>query len=284
MRVYRASSLGYSLCQLVCPHLGYEGAGAPEWLQNAYDKGHELEPIVLDTLRDHGWTIDREQEEVSLEVIPGEVVVVGHLDGIGGQGEEAAVVEVKTMAHKSFMDFKVHGWDSHSALIEKYKWQASAYMLATGLSHAMVTWDKDNRTIGVIWVEEPFYTIADIANKLAQAESYIVDGVIPDGCNDYPCSYYYLHEEKDAKEVVDADSELESILAAWHEADKRAKIYEGEKKVLREEIMRLVGSGDLAAPVIKSKSGVKVETYWQEGGPYSGVRQAKWVTKVSGPR
>lgn len=291
MRIYRASSLGYSLCQLVCPHLGYQPASPPEWLQEKFDKGHELEPVIKDWLRDRDWVIEREEEEVSLEVIPGKVQVVGHVDAIGTHEALGydGVIELKTMVHKSFEDFRRNGWDSKSSLIEKYKWQASAYMLATGLPHILIAWDKDAgpESEVVSWVEAvrvPFYTIADIANKLSEAESYIIDGVIPDGCNDYPCPYYYLHESKDAKEVVDADEELEAILAAWHEADKRSKIYEAEKKVLREEIIRLIGDGELAAPVIKSSLGVKVETYWQEGGEVVSKRTPKWVTKVSGPR
>jgi hypothetical protein len=283
-RVYRASSLGYSLCPLVASHLGYIPVDPPEFIQNAYDEGHRIEPLAIKKLRERGWEIADSQSEVGFTVVEG-VGVLGHLDGIGGPLDAPmGVVEIKCMADAAWKAFDRHGWDA-PGLVQKYKWQQSAYLLGSGLNrHYMVAWNKSTEELRIALTDQPFYSLLDIAQKLQLAEDFIEQGLVPDGCTDYPCPYFYLHESKDAKEVVEADSELETILAAWHEADKRAKIYEGEKKALREEIMRLVGSGDLAAPVIKSRDGVKVETYWQEGGPYSGVRQSKWVTKVSGPR
>ena len=296
-RVYRASSLGYSLCQLVCPHLGYEPASPPEWMQEKFDEGNRIEPLAIEKLRARGWMINVAQDhpnalgdtqiEVELEVIPDKVKVVGHLDGIALKADhlsiKSSIVEIKRMYAKGWEQFNDRGWDT-PGLIQKYKWQASAYMLATGLPHIMVAWNADTEELTFKVVTEPFYSISDIALKLRDAEWHISMNTIPDGCNDFPCPYYFLHEEKDKKEVVDADDELETILSAWHEADKRAKIYEGEKNALRKQIIELVGSGDLTAPVIKSRDGVKVETYWQEGGEVVQKRTPKWVTKISGPR
>lgn len=193
-RIYRASSLGYSMEALVAPHLGFEAVAPPEFLQNAYDEGNRLEPIVLDYLRGIGWEIGDEQLEVELDIIPDRVKVVGHLDGIGRCATTLipqSVVEIKTMGGKSFADWVNKGWNSSSPLIEKYKWQQSAYVLATGLPHAMVGWDKDGsegdpRTMTHL-TTEPFYTISDIAAKLAKAEEFIASGLVPDGCTDFPC-------------------------------------------------------------------------------------------------
>lgn len=296
MRVYRASSLGYSLCQLVAPHLGFEGVDPPEWLKVKFDEGHRLEPIVVEKLRDMGWMINVTQAamnnigdyqiEVELEVIPDKVKVVGHFDGQVSYGcgmPAPAILEIKSMAHKNFLVFKRKGWDA-GGLMEKYKWQASAYMLAEGMPHCMVGYDKYTGELWWTTVTEPFYSISDIANKLSLAEGYIEDAIIPDNCTDYPCPYYYLHGDNGKEAPTAADPDLESIMAAWLEADKRAKIHEGEKDVLRRQIMELVGSGDSVSPVIKGACGVKVETYWQDGKEYVTRRKGGWVTKVSGPR
>lgn len=288
MRVYRASSLGYSLEALVAPHLGFEAVAPPEFLQNAFDEGNRLEPIALDYLRSLGWEISDEQLEVEVEIIPDAVKVVGHLDGIGRCATTMipqSVVEIKTMAHKSFMDWANNGWDSQSPLIEKYKWQQSAYVLATGLPHAMVGWDKgaeegDPHTMTHL-TTEPFYTISDIATKLAKAEEFIEKGLVPDGCNDWPCFFYYLHPPKDEVAKVE-DGELEGLLQSWLTWDRAEKQAKKAKDEHRERILALTGDG-LAAKV-KGECGVTVETYWQEGTTYTTTRKEGWITRISGPR
>lgn len=302
MRTYRASSLGYSLCQLVAGHLGYSPVDPPEWLQEKFDEGHRIEPLTIEKLRDRGWMIQVSQEEINavgdhqieveLEVIPGKAKVVGHLDGIAhgytlASREEgqtiSSVLEVKRMYAKGWEQFNQKGWDT-PGLIQKYKWQASCYMLATGMPHVMVAWNADTEELTYKLATEPFYTISDIANKLQKAEEFIEKGLIPDDCEDWPCAYYYLHGDSDKELPAPADTDLESIMAAWLEADKRAKIYEGEKDNLRKQMIELVGAGDDVAPVIKGECGVKVETYWQDASEYVTKKQAKWITKVSGPR
>lgn len=287
-RIYRASSLGYSMEALVAPHLGFEAVAPPEFLQNAYDEGNRLEPIVLDYLRGIGWEIGDEQLEVGLDIIPDKVKVVGHLDGIGRCATTTipqSVVEIKTMSGKSFTDWVNKGWNSSSPLIEKYKWQQSAYVLATGLPHAMVGWDKDSsesdpRTMTHL-TTEPFYTISDIAAKLAQAEEFIEKGLVPDGCNDWPCPWYYLHPPKDEVAKVD-DDELEELLQSWLSYDMIEKNAKKVKDEYRASILAL--TGDALAAKVKGECGVTVETYWQEEKEYTVKKKEGWITRISGPR
>lgn len=283
-RIYRASSLGYSLCGLVCGHLGFEPIAPPDFLQAAFDEGNRLEPIVIEGLNNDGWDVTDQQKEVTLKVIPDRAMVVGHIDGIcvpsfalGG-----SVLEVKTMAHKSFVDWEENGWDSKSPLIDKYKYQASAYMLATGLPHTMVCWDKQDKDWDSRFVTEPFYTISDIALKLQQAEDHIAEGKIPEGCTDYPCPYFYLHGGNDSAPPEPADPELDALLSAWMVADKAKKAYEGEAKALRELIVEY--AGETIAGKIKGSQGVTVSTVYQEESEYVTKKKAGWVTRVQGPR
>ena len=285
--MYRASSLGYSLEALVAGHLGYEPVNPPEFMQKAFDEGNRLEPIVLEYLRGIGWEIGDEQLEVELDIIPDAVKVVGHLDGIGRCATTLiplSVVEIKTMAGKSFADWVNKGWDSNSRLIEKYKWQQSAYTLATGLPHALVAWDKDSeegdpRTMTHL-TTEPFYTRDQIAHKLEVAEDYIARGLVPDGCDDFPCPFYYLHPPKE--EVEKADEELEAKLASWLELDTIEKGAKHTKDIIRQDILALAGEN--AAAKVKGECGVTVETYWQEENTYSVTKKEGWVTRITGPR
>lgn len=296
MRVYRASALGYSLEALVAPHLGYEPVNPPEWIQAKFNEGHRIEPLAIGKLQKLGWGIQTDQEdinsvgdnqiEVELEIIPGKAKVVGHLDGITykvvGLTSRPSIVEIKRIYAKGWEQFKARGWDT-PGLIQKYKWQASAYMLATGLPHVMVAWNADTEELAYAVTLEPFYTISDIANKLQACEDAIDAGVLPDGCTDYPCAYFYLHENKENVPTESADNELEAVMAAWLEADKAEKVYKKEKDSLREQIIALVGTDESVAKV-KGACGVTVSTKWVEEQNVSFTKKAHWETRVQGPR
>lgn len=305
-RIYRASSIGYSLEALVAPHLGFSPIPPPAWLQAKFDEGSTLEPLIIDFLKRDGWAIQTTQSmlnsvgdyqiEVHLNVIPGVAKIVGHVDGFhyadaGNQVPGCAgsrVLEVKTMAKASWEKFRDKGWDA-GGVIEKYKWQISAYMLATGMPATVVAWNKDkdisktftgdSDCIIVVSVQEPFYLISDFAARLAEVESCIADGEIPEGCTDYPCAYFYLHAG--TKEIEPANPELDWLLSQWLEADKKEKEYKKEKDLIREEIL---AQAEEKGSKVKGSQGVTVSTAWQREGTVSYVKKAQWVTEIRGPR
>ncbi len=280
MRVYRASSLGYSLEQLVAPHLGYAPLDPPEFLQNAYDEGNRLEPIVLNYLRSLEWEITGEQTEVEIQIIPGEVIIQGHIDGIA----EECVLEVKTMAHAAYLDWVKNGWDSKSPLIEKYKWQASAYMIATGREHIMVAWDKsDEDSIHIQTQATPFYPVETLANKVLAAEQHIREGTLPEGCTDWPCPFFYLHADKEQVPVESADDDLERLLGDWLLLDQDIKRLEKERKILRDQIVG-EATDSIVAGKIKGACGVTVSTNWVEEKHVEYDVKAHWETRIQGPR
>ena len=300
MRVYRASSLGYSLEALVAPHLGYAPVSPPEFIQNAFDEGNRIEPLAIQKLWDLGWTIRERQAEINtigdyqieveLEIIPGQAKVVGHLDGtiegnFLGETVHMSVLEIKCMAAKSWEQFHKHGWDA-PGLVQKYKWQASAYMLATGLPHILVAWNKDTEELAYAITSEPFYTISDIANKLQAAENAINDGVLPEGCTDFPCPYFYLHADKESVPVAKADEVLEITLASWLDADRAEKAAKKLKDEYKRLILAQTGTDEAGvAGKIQSACGVTVSTRWQEETFVSGyTKKAGWVTSIQGPR
>lgn len=296
MRTYRASALGYSLEALVAPHLGFEPVAPPEFIQNAWDEGSRIESLAIQKLWDMGWTVNERQKEINkvgdyqieveLEVIPGIAEVVGHLDGTGfPNGGVEGVVEVKMMAAQAWRSFEKHGWDA-PGLVQKYKWQQSAYMLGSGLGvHYMVAWNKETEELAFAVSTEPFYTIADIANKLQECEDAIAAGEIPSGCTDFPCPYFYLHPPKEDV-AIPASSALELAMDEWLIWDKAVKEAEKKRASLREAIIGLVGvDGEtVAVAKVKGSNGVSVETYWQKGSEYMVKKKEGWVTRVSGPR
>lgn len=292
-RIYRASSLGYSLENLVAPHLGYDPIPPPEWLKKKFDEGTAIEPLALDKLRTDGWDIQDSQPElnsvgdyqieVELEVIPGVAIVRGHLDALGKRSSSnngIRVVEVKSMNADNWKRFFDYGWKASVPLFEKYKWQASVYMLATGLPLMLVAWNKETEEIARTNITEPFYGISDIARRIAKAEKYITDGVIPEGCQEYPCAYFYLHGER--VEPEKADGVLDGLLASWLEVDKNEKAYKREKDTLRAAIVEYVGEEGKAK--VKGSQGVTVSVNWTEGKHVEYDTKPTWVTTISGPR
>ena len=278
-RIYRASSLGYSLEQLVAPHLGYDAIPPPEWLQKAYDEGNEIEPQCIEKLEAAGWKIDASQLEVNLEIIPGKVIVQGHLDGIMSlAGSTETVLEVKSMNPKTWKLVLDKGWDA-GGIMEKYKWQASAYALATGLPLTLVAWNKENGDILFLDVSEPFYSISDIANKLQASEDAINSGIIPEGCTDYPCPYFYLHAPIEAPEP--APKELDGLLDAWKEINRKKKIYADEESSLRDMIKEYVGE---IAGKVRGSQGITVSTNWVAEKEVSYTKPGHWETRITTPR
>lgn len=294
MRVYRASSLGYSLCQLVAPNLGYSPLPTPDFLQSAFDEGRRLEPLIIDKLRatldcqidyqgaDDGSDEGRKGEEVRIEIIPGRAIIIGHLDGrikVTSNGPEK-ILEAKSMNARTWTKFFNNGLDASDKVLGKYLWQVSALMLATQMPLMLVAWNKDTEELARHTITEPPYSISDLARKIYKAEDYIDRGEIPDGCNDWPCPFCFLHPPKE--EVEKADKELDYLLEAWLIADKAEKAHKREKDELRAAIVEYVG--EEGAGKVKGSQGVMVSTVWQPGKEVSYKTKDAWVTSVSAPR
>ncbi len=79
---YRASSIYSCKNALVMARLGYDGWGAPEWMQERYEQGHVLEPIILRRLElAHGFHVFGSQEPCSIKVGTS-ACIDGHVDSL----------------------------------------------------------------------------------------------------------------------------------------------------------------------------------------------------------
>lgn len=197
---YRASALGDGCTRaLVLSRLGYDERPPPQQMQERYNEGHLHEGAVLGRMREEGWTIWDEQATVTL-MVSGKIRVVGHIDAkgalvtkTGNVGGEARIVEVKTQSKDEFAKFEKDGWEG--GLWPRYKWQLSCYMLATGLPAVVVRKDRNSGTIRPEWVDEPFYTLAQIRARVLSVEMLAADGIGPEECGPeriWPCPFYYM--------------------------------------------------------------------------------------------
>lgn len=274
--VYRASALGGG-CQkaLVAARLEYAAMPPPKEMQDRFDEGHLHEPHVLEKMRREGWTIWGEQETVELQVT-GRIVVRGHIDAKGAvditshevKDVQANIVEVKTQSKDEWDGFERNGWDH--GFFPGYKWQLSAYMLATKLPAVLVRKNRNSGQIKMEWVDEPFYSLVDIRKRVLEIEALASEG-LPNECLPtvkYPCPYYYLHTKElavaDAASlpVVVKDEELEELARVYVEAAAVSKREKERADQTKRAILRaLDGRGK-----VETVGGVKISTWQQRVG------------------
>lgn len=267
--VYRASELGSCTNRLVLGRVGFEPAPTPEKYVEYFARGEATEVEVKEALLNRGWTIEREQEEVRLP-ISGEIVVVGHIDGVAiTMGELNAlnpegnilyrVLEVKRMNDAYWNVVKNGGWYV-DGLMEKYRWQVSVYMLSLGMECVLVCRNGDTGEDHYLYAEEPFHSLNEIAARVlvvegrARSFSTVAD-LPPCDRNDYPCPFYQLHsgEDKDTLDGSEAE-ELEGIGVAYADAKARESRAKADGEVLRERAGRLLGKRSKARAGLVSVS------------------------------
>lgn len=235
MRTYRASSLGSCTRAQIAVQLSMAELATSDRMEALYARGRDHEVECLAAMEADGWSLldpnahdgiygastDADQFYVELEVAGAKIT--GHLDGLGALfGDHDRVVEVKSP--QSF-----HKWetahktgDYTDPLMNRYAWQISVYMAATGLE-AVVACVEDGqvRTFGI---EVAPYSLDDITGRVQFMENAVehqrLSPVHMMACsqNDYPCPVAYLH---DRPEVID-DPILDQLLANYA-ADKQIK-------------------------------------------------------------
>ena len=154
--VYRASGLGNCIGGLVRARMGVDADPPPDWLQEKFDQGRDLEDDVLDGVPDEfrlfdedqliglGFTIDtlgQIEGEISFPVPGGDPVVVRcHPDGLAEHPEHGLVaVEGKALAESTAATI----WKDMPAY---YKWQISVEALVCGVDKVLFVVGVKNDT------------------------------------------------------------------------------------------------------------------------------------------
>jgi hypothetical protein len=233
---YRASSFGYCIRRLVAARLGYDAKPPPARLQQAFDEGHELEPIILETLvEDYGWQLEQPQAEMSLHLGTGpdgrELYIDGHVDALGTQpgGSHWMPVDAKAFAQSTMDDFLASGLLAYP----HYAWQQSAYCEGFGSDpFCLPLWNKATQQLTVKVYDTHPYTYDDIQERIYDIEER---ATAPEALTDiecpgsWGCPYDYLH---DARPVDRLPDELASVLSSYLLARRKAATYATAQKVL----------------------------------------------------
>lgn len=216
---YRASAVGGCSRALVCAGLDYTPEPPPDWLQERFDEGHTLEPLVLDILRTGrslkllrhpdsdmvSVRVDDDSEQTShrldvgtvdIDGEPWKVTVMAHSDAMGlvrlswdtpeSEAWTAVDIEVKCFRDDLWAKFVTGG----VAAMPDYAWQASARMHAHGLPILFVVarkkgslraGDGDLEIVDMACelVTTPLVPLKDFKKRLLKIESRIGDQELP---------------------------------------------------------------------------------------------------------
>lgn len=245
--IVRCSALGGCLWELIAAAQDYAPLPPPKFLQKAFEAGQEAEPIVLNYLSTHGWTLVDSQKEAHLRGAPN-VLIRYHPDSIGEWEGETFVVEVKALGPDLFSKARRHGVGS---TIGEYNWQISVMMHGEQLPGMWVAMNKETGEVIFERIDEPPVPLADILAKVAKLVGSLDDDLMDRPCDDpkhFPCRYIHLRPEpegvEDSLDVERAGIDKEFDQLAREYLTYKGMKDEAEKKleVLREQLLAMRGS------------------------------------------
>lgn len=266
---YRASALGGCFRALWAARNEHPPKDPPDAMQAIFDRGHEIEDIVLDRLVAEGWNIYDRQREI---IIPMEIAtdppcfIVGHIDALGAPPEGLFpdepeshlfehVIEVKGFG-KSLMDkWRLHGFSA----FPRYKIQAGAYLRGIPCGDLlMAIYEKDTEQIH-------FSHHPDLGVEAWQLEAIVLSveecfktGQIPSCTNEYPCPYYYLHDPKETPMPLDPTQD--TFVTAYLALSEQIKLLTDARTVVSNQLKDSINYVDGAPTSYDSSKAIVVIT------------------------
>jgi hypothetical protein len=218
----------------------------PDKFLTYFKEGTLHEDAVISSLMDEGYEIRDKQQLVMVDLGDG-LVVEGHVDGMvmSPMYKEERVLEVKTVSQDIWDEFEKKRWDI-GGLFDKYKWQLSVYMIATGKEALVVIKNRNTGQLRFEGVELPFHPLSEIEARVLEVERWVGLDRLPEICDwvQYPCPFFYLHQEE-AADVGDLNIEQVKLAAAQFLAAKQNReLAEGVEKIAREELVKSLGKVD----------------------------------------
>ena len=268
---YRASGLATCPKALVAMRDGMTPQSKPEWFQEVLDEGTRMEDeIRRQWVEENGEIVKDDQREVKLWVMENDegkdVYIVGHIDGITQveDGGERIVTlwEAKKFRDSTWPKFQRSGVECNP----NYPMQVSAYMHAlsdeydqdVGLffvgGHYQPEDDDKGEGISEVYthayIDPPINRLA-IRKHIAGLEKLMAEakGVSDVPCCDpmqYPCGFFFLHEQVEMKEEVKLSGEQEATINQINAKTAEKAATTKALKLIDDEIKRLKGTLELA--------------------------------------
>lgn len=254
--IHRASALGGCLKGQIAAALGEKPIPIDDVSLTRMGEGQLHEDDVIARLMADGHTVTRQQEEVNLDHLAmyeedePSWRVRGHLDGIVNGDpftpSGPRVLEVKSMSDSAFKAFQAKGWHGdwpEASLPDRYRWQVSVYMLATGLEALLVCKNRNSGEIAQHGIETPYYSLDQITERVAYLEDHIQRGVLPDKCpRSFFCDYKYLCTREDKPVNGWVAQPAPTLIQQYVELGDTIKDLEAQRDVIKAELPTLLGT------------------------------------------
>ena len=246
----RAYAIGHCSRSLWAALNEVDGEGFSDYIETIFAEGHMHEEAVREVLVSEGAEID-DQYEVTLWIIPGELKIVGHLDGYITNWKQ--IWENKALGKDGFRRFQNVGFDAYP----NYPWQISTYMLATELPALYTVKSRDSGEIIRFVIDTPPITEDEIKAKAIGVYQAYKSGEMP-LCDPerWQCSYRFLHDELEEDEQVHTveDPYIEAAAGALMEVREQQKILKEKHDELRDDVLKLpVGKHDVGEFLVEVK-------------------------------
>ena len=235
VKTVRISVLGWH------PHIiaaGWEGYVAsdyvPAWLQEIFDEGHVVEPMMMAWLKRRGYVVGNRGTEVVFDVDG--VRLVGHMDGTIDGPQGFLVVDAKSLGEETFTKLKSEGVEGFPT----YKWQLSGYfwgLKAQGQEPVGIALVGKHRGTGESYLTQPIkpYVWQEMQDRV---QEFLAADSATDSCTRYPCPYHFLHLADEP--TGDVSYELRALLERYRTTTVALKELEEQKKAIAEELVGLL--------------------------------------------
>lgn len=309
--IYRISSTGRCLLELVAAKTGWPAADPPPVISAAFNRGHLAEKAILDRyMKEHGVGLDMRQAQVEYVIAPG-VKLRGHIDA-------------RNIGSGNVVDSKFYRTDQVDKILRDpdkymprdYLFQAAGYGASLGNVGMEFVFGRRNidknpnpdaivlegiEVIEYSWEElKPWLGKARV--KIAKAERIAREDLEFPLCEDakrWPCPFHELRRKSDGTiEATNAtdpartftfDSSDTAGLAEtlWKEREEQAQIEANAKKGkdelnLRIEALMQQEAGDADETQTWDVNGIKVLRVRKDNVQYDWVKLAKAVESAGG--
>lgn len=259
---YRASALGHCETSLLAARLEFDKMQPPAHMQRIFDEGKDRESEILAKVSElEGWRISGSQTGMDPIEIGSSAMIEGSCDGLGThEFFGPAVVEAKKLGEGYWADWHRDHWAA--PLFARYAWQVSCYIVGFNLPVLFVVMNKVSGEIHTTLVSEPLVPLAKLRLKVLTVEGRAARGDTPlcaKKDQEYPCPYWYLHEDEEDRTDLD-DGQIAELVALADEyttVAEQAKTAEARKKAIASTIWSHLPFDEETS----EKTGVKVPGY-----------------------
>ena len=247
--IYRMSGAGHCARNLWAERTGVEGIAKPSWLNEAAEEGKEQEHIVKRRLIREGWQIEEGgicekckkefkevREGIHVEVIAGNIRLIGHMDGYAAKDGVKRILEVKSMSQYEFDRWMKGKFEEFPV----YADQLTCYNKADGNNKSLyAVKNRNNGYLDITLLDNPPSDFKTIIQNIGRSTSKEMPNSNPDfnllTCK--RCAYKKLCVKPIEEMSVQTKAVLTKACNLWREGNTEAENGNTKINIAKETLM-----------------------------------------------